>query len=284
MTYKGTLGAAPIVLELSQPAESANAKVVGRYFYQAKGVDIPLDAGPSLPGKIILAEEVPLACPTGANDDACMPMDTGPPQTGPVWSLSASADGATLTGTWLSGDKSQPLALTRFATRPLQTNFPGMLADYADVAAGLAPLTAQTAPYDFQRMQVKLTPGPLARWGRVAFHYETDPRTGFHFPHLDAAGSTDLAAPNATLQQRHWRLNMDAFSCASMIYKAFRANDISSDAARDLAGFPQMKVEVIYLSPARMRWTEGLTFSCGGNPKSEYAVHELDLRTGRLLN
>lgn len=290
VTYQGTLGRSAIVLELSEPAESADAKLVGRYFYQAKGIDIPLDARASAPGTVMLAEELP--CPDDDNK-TCQPGDgdtpAGPAPVGPTWTLVASADGQSLSGTWTNKGKALPVTLSRIGTRKLPGDFDGTPAGLAaivdDLSDGTTPFSATGSPYDFQRLQVLVTAGPVIRWGDVAFHYVTDPRTRFPFPRIDKAGATDLTAANAALEQRHWQWDQAAFSCGSQAYLGLGWIDTSSDATSGLGGWPDESIEVTYLSPTLMSWDEAGSLFCGGaHPDNHDDPNTIDVRTGKPLD
>src|SRR5688500_8135092 len=98
ITYKGTLNGAPIVVELTDPADGP---VVGRHSYIEHGVDIPLQAAEGAAGQIALTEEAP--CEPGL-----CPMDDDYNVTSwPVaatWTLSIAVDGS-ITGTWQAQGK-----------------------------------------------------------------------------------------------------------------------------------------------------------------------------------
>jgi hypothetical protein len=205
VTYKGTLGKTPIVVELSADVAAAKGVLVGRYFYPVKGIDIPLDAEKATPGNVDLSEEKPctaLIC-QGSIDDT-------PPATPPVgakWHLESSADG-TITGTWQDGGKTLPVTLQRYASRPLNgiVSIPGDLAAIAgDFLSGEKPLTTKASPYDFLKMQVPLTESAETRWGDAGFKYVTDPRTKFRFPRITSLAGANPAAANAFLAGHHAR-------------------------------------------------------------------------------
>src|SRR5690348_1503238 len=56
VTYQGTIGKIPVVVEFSAEIESAEGEIFGRYFYPRKGIDIPLDAVEHSAGKLIVRE------------------------------------------------------------------------------------------------------------------------------------------------------------------------------------------------------------------------------------
>ncbi|HZY67722.1 MAG TPA: hypothetical protein VFE52_04000, partial [Devosia sp.] len=59
VTYEGTIGHIPIVVELSAPPHASGGEIFGRYFYAGQGVDIPLHAAPATRSRFGLVEEVP---------------------------------------------------------------------------------------------------------------------------------------------------------------------------------------------------------------------------------
>ncbi len=96
IVYRGMVGKSPILLELSQPAESANRNLVGRYYYASSGVDIPLAARHVTKGTLDLDEEKP------CTDKICHDAPDGQKPTPPVgahWHLDVQAGGAYLRGT-----------------------------------------------------------------------------------------------------------------------------------------------------------------------------------------
>jgi len=286
VTYQGTLGKTQIVVELSAPLDAPSGKLVGRYFYAAKGIDIPLDAVGAKSGEADLAEEKP------CTDDTCSSVSDDnpkPPPLGGKWHLEANADRSQLAGNWTDNGKSLPLALTRAGTRKLAADFDGTPAGLAsivdDITDGKLPLTEASSPYDYLRMQMPVTTGATTIWGDVAFAYDSNPRTKFPFPRIVKAGGTDVAAANTYLEQRHWQWNAAAFSCAAQAYQGLGWNDTSTDAIADLGGWQDETVEVTYLSPALMSWDEAGSLFCGGaHPDNHDDPNTLDIRTGKPLD
>jgi len=284
VTYKGTLGTTPIVVELSSGVEAAAAPFAGRYFYPAKGIDIPLDAQKVAPGKVDLAEEKP------CTDKICQdPADDAKPTPplGAKWHLEASADGSKLTGTWSNGGKSLPVTLAKVGTRT-DGDFDGTPNSLANVPllmlSGETTLTAKSSPYDFLKMQAPLTDSGATKWGSLAFKYVTDPRTKFRFPRITELGGPDPAAANAFLEQRHWILSSDALSCASQQYQGFGWSSVMTD-VDPLAGYEDEDVNVTYLSPTIMVWTEGGSTFCGGAHPDNHFIHtNLDIKAGTELD
>ena len=131
------VGKSPILLELSQPAESrARPDLVGRYFYASKGVDIPLAADKVAKGVLDLAEEKP------CTDKICHDAPDGQKATPPVgahWHLTVAAGGASLAGTWTdaSSGKSLRLTFTLVGTRKLPDDFDGTAEGLTSIMDGL---------------------------------------------------------------------------------------------------------------------------------------------------
>jgi hypothetical protein len=285
ITYKGTLGKTPIVVELSGEIATAKQGFAGRYFYPAKGIDIPLDAGKVAPGKVDLSEEKPCTADTchGSIDDT----PPAQPPLGAQWHLESNADG-TITGTWQDGGKSLPVTLQRFASRPLNgiVSTPGDLAAIAgDFLSGEKPLTAKASPYDFLKMQVPLTESAETKWGDAGFKYVTDPRTKFRFPRITSLAGGDPAAANAFLAGHHWSMNLDALSCEAQQYQGLGWNESLADSAGTLGGYEDEQVEVTYLSPTLMSWTEAGSLFCGGaHPDNHRNNFNLAVKSGKPLD
>jgi hypothetical protein len=285
VTYKGTLGTTPIVVELSAGVEAASGAFAGRYFYPAKGVDIPLDARKIARGKVDLAEEKP--CTIKICHDVAEDAKPTPPL-GAKWQLEANGDGSKVTGTWTDGGKSLAMALTRIGSRS-DGDFDGNANSLANVPlmllSGETTLTSQTSPYDFLKMQGPLIDDGVTSWGKVSFKYVTDPRTRFHFPRITSLGRTDPTAANLFLEQRHWVLSTAALSCAAEQYQGMGWNELGADAAGSLAGYEDEQINVAYLTPTLMSWTEGGSEYCGGAHPDNHFIHtNLDLRTGAELD
>ena len=54
VTYQGTLGKLPIILELAQTPEDSGTTTYGRYAYLNKGIDIPLHVRKSKDGNLTI--------------------------------------------------------------------------------------------------------------------------------------------------------------------------------------------------------------------------------------
>ena len=98
------------------------------------------------------------------------------------------------------------------------------------------------------------------------------------------ASRSDAAAANATLDQRHWRASLDALYCLSQQYQGFGWNGYNYDAGT-LGWWDEEGVEVHYLTPTVMTWTEGGSLSCGGaHPYNHYEYYNLDVKTGAMID
>lgn len=280
VTYSGKLGTADIVVELSAPPQSATGPLVGRYAYLRQGVDIPLTSSTIASGAITLSEEAP------CTPETCRVDDHGniphPPQSG-TWKLKATGDGASLSGTWTGNGKTFDIALTRRGARALPQDTeitPQILVDSIG-----APLTLASAPYDVLKMQVPLTKSPETRWGEVAFQYVTDPRTKFAYPRIASLAGTNPTLANAYLQERHWSMNVDAFTCASTQFAGFGWDPYLGPNRDSLGGYEDENIDVTALSPTLMSWTESGSLFCGGaHPYNHSNILNLDIRTGTPLD
>ncbi|MBU1306243.1 MAG: hypothetical protein KKF33_12090, partial [Alphaproteobacteria bacterium] len=288
ITYKGTLGKLPIIAEL---AASSDGVLVGRYSYLNKGGDIPLDAGGGAGGPILLAEEAPCTETTCIQDDN---GDVPDKPIGAYWTLVPSEDGATITGSWAAVGKSGKtldIKLERIGQRALADGVevsPFGLYDSAfqTTYAGLSAFTPETAPYDFAKMDVPLEIGSTQTIEGSSFHYVADPRSKFLFPRIVAladGSAPDLA--NKALARRHALINFHAFDCMAMIYAGFGANQYSAGRGPgSLGDYDGENVEVSYLSPTVMSWSESGSTWCGGaHPNNHSDSYNLDVRAGATL-
>lgn len=288
VTYKGTLGRYEILAEL---VASPDGALVGRYSYLDKGGDIPLGVldgpGPS----ILMLEEAPCA------ETTCMPDDNGqvidPPQ-GAIWSVTSSADGESLTGTWkLVGNAGKTLELTleRIGQRSLPEGTdltPAAIRDSAMslIWAGERSFQPHTAPYEFAKQEVPFGIGPHQELEGSTFRYVTDPRSKFAFPRvLELADGSPTDPVNQGLEIRHTVLNTYAFDCLSQVYAGFGATQNNmGPSAGTLGYYDGETIAVDYLSPTVMSWTEsGSTFCGGAHPNNHSDSYNIDVRTGETL-
>ncbi|WP_193337071.1 hypothetical protein [Devosia beringensis] len=288
VTYKGTLGKFDIIAELTDPASST---IVGRYSYMSKGGDIPLDAMESTGGSIALSEETPCAEETCIQNDDGVVVD---PPIGATWTLQWSATDNTLTGAWQAtgkAGKTLPIALKEIGRRTLPEGAELTPYDLYDSVfqlsyGGLSGFNAQSAPYDFAKMDVPLELGDTQAVEGSTIRFVTDPRTRFAFPRVVALA--DGSAPDAAnrgLAARHAKISFRAFDCLAQIYAGFGANQYSIGMGPGTLGdYDSETIAVSYLSPTLMSWMESGSTWCGGaHPDNHSNSFSLDVRTGATL-
>lgn len=287
ITYKGTLGRSDIIVELTDPAEGM---MTGRYSYLRVGGDIPLHNRDGI-DRIELAEEAPCSETTCILDaDGAV---TEPP-IGGLWSLDISADGSQLSGSWAPADKpgkTLDVTLTEIGRRTLPAGTeasPMGLADssFMQIYANDAPFTAATFPYDFAKMDVALTEGPVQQLDGSSFRFVSDPRSVFAFPRIVAlADGSSPETVNRALAERHATINLAAFSCLNTAYAGFSYSGygISMDGG-SLGDFDSENIALAYLSPTVLGWTESGSTWCGGaHPDNHFNSFIIDVRTGEEL-
>lgn len=285
-TYTGTIGKTPVVVEFTRDPATSGKPLAGRYFYPAQGVDIPLQPA----GGLTLDEEKPCTakiCSEPADGE------TAKPPLGAVWSLKANGTGS-LVGSWkAAGGASQAVKLDRVASRPTPRDFDGTpqgLVDLTDTRIWSVPnpIGRQATPYDFLKMQRPLTLGSETAWGDAGFRYVVDPRTRFHFPRISRLpGVADAAGipANRYLEGRHWTLNVGALGCKAKQYLGFGWIEVYADAVGTLGGYDEQSIEVTYLSPRLMSWTESGSLFCGGaHPANFTNSHTIDVAAGAPLD
>ena len=288
ITYKGKLGNLEILAELASPSAG---HLVGRYSYLAKGGDIPLDLLDGENGAIKLAEEAPCTAATCVQDDN---GDVADKPIGAIWSLTSSSDGKTLTGTWqdkAKGGKSFPITLEQIDQRALPDGTditPYGLYDSEQTLTYTsdAVFAPDTAPYEFAKMQVPYEAGPDQTFEGSTYRYVTDPRTKFAFPRILAfADGSSVELANEALERRHTLLNYYAFDCLGQVYAGFGANENTvSMEIGTLAGWDEESVEIAYLSPTVVGWTEGgSTYCTGAYPNNHFDSLIIDAKTGEPL-
>ena len=229
ITYSGTLGEAPIVLELMSDPTVDRLPPSGRYFYASKGADIPLTGMVRGKTKLQLAEDAICTETTCAVDDNGKLTKM---QLNGMWVVEPSTDGTALIGTWTSMDKTKslPISLTKVGSRTLPDDVSKisalpLLDIVMDFATGETPITKEASPYDYLRMDVPQDKSKPETLEGSTFQYLSDPRTKFSFPTIvSLADGSDPAKANAYLQSQHWSLNADAFDCEARQYPSFDWN------------------------------------------------------------
>nr|WP_314262588.1 hypothetical protein [uncultured Devosia sp.] len=288
VTYRGTLGTHDIVVELASEIEG---KMVGRYSYLGNGGDIPLTFMGRLGTPVLMMEEAPCTEDTCAADDDGNVLN---PPIGAFWSVTPSADGATLTGTWEPGGKSGKtldITLERVGQRTLPEDEEITPSSIRESAMDLIwrserSFNRDTAPYEFAKQEVPFDGGPEQELEGSAFRYVIDPRTKFQFPRVVAlADGSPIDQVNDALEIRHTIINTFAFDCLSQVYPAFGATQSMIGFGRGTLGdYDAEQVELNYLSPTAMSWTEsGSTFCGGAYPHNHCDSYNLDVKTGETF-
>ena len=293
VTYQGTLGKLPIILELAQTPEDSGTTTYGRYAYLNKGIDIPLHVTKAKDGNLTIREEV--ACKTDASN--CPHADDDQPGSAPLgatWKLELSGDGRALTGTWTNNGKSLPVEIVVAGDRDYEmadASTPLDLTTYAvsqlwdDEAEGANGISEETDAYDFLKLQAGEKADAPIKIGNYAYANVTDARTMFQFPRITDLGGADMTAANAFLTTRDYAMRTDALNCSAMVYEGFGWRSFSTDYAGTLGGYDDESTEVTYLSPAVMSWTESGSLDCGGaHPYNHHEFHNLDIKTGKPLD
>lgn len=289
VTYRGTIGKIDVVVELSGEVEKPDGEIYGRYFYPRKGIDIPLQPIEHSAGHLVVREEKPCTVDTCVMDE----NNTVPePPLGATWEL-VTKDGETLTGTWSEGGKPLPVELNRVGSRIVSLSDgsltgPQALADAA-ISSGWngIPLDLANAPYDTMKFSmVPLEESAATDWSGSQFRYVTDPRTKFAYPRIVAlADGGDIEPTNMYLQNRHWGMEAEALDCSAKQYAGMGWNEFIADSVGGLGDYDYETVEVAYLSPTVMSWTESGSIWCGGaHPYNHHEFFNLDVATGTPLD
>jgi hypothetical protein len=287
VSYKGMIGSKAVVVELT---DLDGAVVAGRFSYLAVGADVPL-LGTGTGGAINLTEEAK------CTEQTCSVNDEGIIEQVPVsaqWALMLAADGKTLSGSWTAEGKpgkSLDIALVEFGRRtlpegteitPLAVRESTWEERYGSL--GFAP---EALPYDSAKMDLALEEqGAVLSLEGSRYRFVADPRTQFLFPRVvSLADGSSPAAANAALAQRHAAINANAFDCLSGGYAGFASSGYSvSLSGGGLGDYDGENVEVTYLSPTVLTWTESGSTYCGGaHPNNHYDSYIVDVRTGAPL-
>lgn len=291
-TYWGKLGTTDIVVELSTEFESADANTVGRYFYAEKGIDIPLRVSKADDGTLVLFEENP--CTPEICEPASGTEELPAELRGATWTLTSEDDGSNLKGTWggVEGDIPQDIELGLFGTRPLdmQAPFPPLyLAGLPQtVVEGKEELSPDNFPYDYLKSgSVDPVAGEDITQNGVTYRYLTDPRSQFQFPQIaDLGGSNqDVVPANTRLLTRRAAMTVSALDCESQAYFGMGWMSGAENWLGSYAGYPDEQVEVTYISPTVMSWSESGMLYCGGAyPEVHQYLTTIDVATGQDLD
>ncbi|PIF74188.1 hypothetical protein CLU95_1309 [Variovorax sp. 54] len=277
--YQGTLGTSEVVLEV-------NASGGGRYFYRRHGVDIPL-SGPvsTLVEAIPIQGDAMYRAAQGGN--APLFEDAQTRQPGPTWR--GQVAGNTFTGSWSDGAGKKNVAFELRQVRQYDpdkrpgTTEPVTRAIPPGNATGVvsdAPVSIETAPYDYLKLQTPLKQGAEHVSGLMAWRMVIDPRTRFSYPRLTRHPDARVVEKvNALLARRHGQLNLAALECKATLYTE------THPAAGSLGNYDAESVRVTFLSPTLMSIVESGSTDCGGaHPHNHYAPYTLDLVRGEYLD
>jgi len=287
-TYWGKLGTADIVLELSTEFENADEDTVGRYFYAKNGIDVPLHVSTAEDGTLTLFEEIP--CTPEICDLASGSEELPPQLQGSGWTLTSEDGGHHLKGSW--GDKKLGIDLGLFGSRVVDMQPPFLPLYLAGlpqtVVEGSEELSPSNFPYDYLKAtSVDPTSGDDITDNGVTYRYLTDPRSKFPFPQIaDIGGSIENVAPaNMRLLTRRAAMTVSALDCESRAYFGMGWMSGAENWLGTYAGYPDEQVEVTYISPTVMSWSEsGMLFCGGAYPEVHQYLTTIDMKTGQDLD
>jgi hypothetical protein len=282
VTYTGTLGGQAIVLELT---EIQDGPLFGRYSYQSRGADIPLHALSANKYDAVLAEEVPCTLALCERADGNLVLD---PPLGGQFSLHYSTDNMRLTGIWRAGASAElPVNLIRFGQRSYDRDDDFFYGSFIWDIYGGAPITLDTSPYDYAKMLVALTEGPLQAKSGATYREVIDPRTKFAFPRVvSLPGGGDIAPLNAMLDQRRKAINSVGFECLNRDYRSggWMPSPFGTGAT-SLGGVDKDHISIDYVSDTVITIREAGRSSCGGGAPEDYiSYYTYEVRAGRTLD
>ncbi|MBW6425664.1 hypothetical protein KX729_30175 [Rhizobium sp. XQZ8] len=284
VTYSGSLGSLPIILELTSPGP--NGLRAGRYAYLAKGGDIALHGMKSAgAGTLRLAEEKPCTetlCKTTGGEV----IDVAP--IAAEWDLSTDG-GQGLSGTWRDKEtgKTLPVKLLKRGERAISPSEPDLLAalDPSYAQAGTdepTVLTKDSLPYDFLKMDRPLKKGIVEDFGGNSYRMDDDSRTGLSYPVVLTIGKVNPAPLNRYLAQQRLQFALPAFWCMTKAYLGFGWSGQDAEGSTGYDGGGSVTVE--HLTTRLMGIAENGSYWCGGAHPSNFGDHRLaDARTGKAL-
>jgi hypothetical protein len=288
LTLSGTLGSREILVELTQPKDGA---VAGRYTFLDTGGDIPLVAVSHDDKVWILNEEAPCGEADCVLDDSAKVLEAPIAAT---WQLTYDPETFTATGTRsVAGGKAktQPLTLNVIAWRPLGESEEATAFGLHDRSGQLSymhdwPLDWSGAPYEMALMDVPLTAAEEQSIDDATYQMVTDPRTKFAFPRaVSFADGSPVEAANAILADHHARLNLAAFECLALRYASYGVDSEWGIRGGFLGDYDNEYVELSYLSPKLVSWTQSGSLWCtGAHPYNHYDSYTYDVATGQRLD
>ncbi|MET3896637.1 hypothetical protein ABIB57_000561 [Devosia sp. UYZn731] len=284
VTYAGTRGDQNIILELTEPEDGP---VLGRYTQLSDGADVPLHFVALGKDGFELAEEkrcTPQICVVPEDGDySAAPL-------GAHWILHYAADRSTLTGFWHAeppGAAVVAVTLKRVGQRVYDRE-DGFSYDYFlwnDYDG--APITPETTPYDYAKMQVALTEGPLQTMNGATYRDVVDPRTKFTFPRVvSLPGGGDIAPVNTMLDQQRWATSFVGLQCLGQDYLSggWDTRRVGNGYS-PLGDVDQEGISVDYISDTVMSISQGGSLYCGGaSPHNHIDYYTYDVRAGGALD
>lgn len=273
ITYSGTIGTEPILIEMTEPEDGP---FIGRLTRLVDGIDIPLQAVSVSDDGLQLAEE--LSC----LEVACTEPEDGifDPPLGPSFQLSAA--GEDFVGVWSDGNREAKVRLVREGSRPYDRHETFAYQSFVWKSYG-EPLSMANSPYDYLRMQVPLNEGPAIDMGvNTALRMVADPRTKFKFPRVSPIqGGPDTRVINDVLQSMHWETSMRGFDCLSMRYLSAGWSATAGADIGTLGHVDEELVTVTYLSEPLISFVQSGSLFCAGSAFYNHIDYvTLDLATG----
>jgi hypothetical protein len=284
VTYSGSIGSLPIILELTSPGPDGLR--AGRYAYLAKGGDIPLHGMKSAnAGSLRFEEEKPCTetlCKTASGEVT----DVAP--IAAEWDLSADG-GRGLSGTWRDKEtgKTLPVKLLKKGERSISPTEPNLLAalDPSYAQAGTDDpmvLSRKSLPYDFLKMDRALKKGDVHDFDGNSYRMDEDSRTGLSYPVVVTIGKIDPAPLNRYLSQQRLQFALPAFSCMAKAYLGFGWSGQDAEGWTGYDGGGSVAIE--HLTTRLMGIAENGSYWCGGAYPNNFGDHRLaDARTGKAL-
>ena len=282
VTYKGTIGTIPIILEMADA--DSDGVFVARYAYASKGIDIPLHGTTNVDGGLAIEEEAPCDDKTCKNADGDL---LEKPPIGADWALTAKKAGKTLNGVWKDrkSGKSLPIALAQVGSRTLPDGAQSMgmdgldptIANNSRVNIKVAP---KDLPYDFLKLDHSMQNGPETAFEGATIRTDTDPRTGTAYPTIVKLRGADATAINAFLKQQWLQFQLPAYWCKSKLYLGTGWFGTPSDGSN---GYEDggSTVTIEHLTPRLLGLVENGSYYCGGAYPNHFETrHYADIRTG----
>ena len=272
-TFRGTIAKLPIIVEVSEP--DAKGNFVGRYSYEAKGLDIPLHGKQLKNGQYQLHEEAP------CTDKICKNAAGDVLEVAPLsfeWTLTGNEEN--LTGTWSDKKtgKSLPIALQNVGSRTLpesdKVDVPVLDPMVVDFSA--APPTKNTLPYDVLKLERPLKEGDEKTIGDVTYRMDSDTRINLAYPTIVKLGKVDPNRVNDFIKQHRLETSLQTFSCLASAYLGFGWFGQQAMA--------ETKVDIEYASNRLFGFVENQNFDCGGAHPNFSTSHKLvDVKTGKRV-